>query len=300
MDKETSLAHNQESQLQNEIIRNPKYALAIFDFHGTVTDHQLRTIRSMHTAGHEALGIHLGKKFYQETLTRPSHSHSTKRGVTASEFIEQKFSDQPQELRKLFKKIYEETVDSTYIPIPGMRSVLRRLRASGIEVVFLTNGSNRESIQQVLCGWGLPDISDHLYSSHITGVKKPDVRSVTAITEDYEKQGRKFERDKILMIGDYIDDIRTAHNLGIDSVLITRGNGWQAMQVKDPKPTFIITDPSDIIKIMQGKIPSFTGDTYYAKPFLWRNENWGPKKHPSSVHTSFSLPEKNKLVTQTG
>jgi hypothetical protein len=49
-----------------------KYDLVIMDFHGTITDHQLRTIRAYHHGAHVGLGIHLPKDFYHAALTRPA------------------------------------------------------------------------------------------------------------------------------------------------------------------------------------------------------------------------------------
>lgn len=81
------------------------------------------------------------------------------------------------------------------------------------------------------------------------------------------------------MIGDYQDDTKTANNLGIDSILIIRGNGWERAVVREPKPTFFITDPLDILKIVDGKFRQNLkiGDVFDIPPLLWSREKWGPK-----------------------
>jgi len=276
MNKELLSQYNPEREKQMEKIENPRYRLLIFDFHGTVTDHQLRAIAALHKAGHKALGIHLPKQFYQEALTRPSHVAG--KGMTNAEFITQKFAGQySQDKIEEFLRVHKEQMDSVYKPIPGIKYVLRTLSDNDIKIAFLTNGSNREVVQQVLTQWGFPRIAENLYSSHITGVKKPDARAVTKILEDYRNNGEEFPKNQILMIGDYKDDIQTAHNLGIDSVLMTRGNGWKVMKVKEPRPTYIITDPFDIIRIVKGEVSEYREDLYNVVPLLWRRENWGRK-----------------------
>jgi FMN phosphatase YigB (HAD superfamily) len=276
MNKELLSQYNPERGTQMERIENPRYRLLIFDFHGTVTDHQLRAIAALHRAGHKAFGIHLPKPFYQEVLTRPSHVAG--KGMTNAEFINQKFVGQyPQDMVEEFLRVHKEQMDLVYKPIPGIKYVLRTLTDNDIKIAFLTNGSNREPIQQVLVRWGFPRMAENLYSSHITGVKKPDTRAVTKILEDCKDNGEEFHKNQILMIGDYKDDIKTAHNLGIDSVLVTRGNGWEVIKVREPRPTYIITDPFDIIRIVKGEVSPYEGDFYNIVPLLWRKENWGRK-----------------------
>lgn len=266
-------------KINPEVIGSPekkrlKYDLLILDFHGTMTDHQLRTIRSYHHAGHEALGTHLGKEFYQKALTRPSHNSSEP--VTNKEFIESEFSELFGDLRvKDFFERFNKYMNTTYIPIPGMPQVIKEITRKGINISILTNGSNREVIEQALQRWNLEELSKNLYNSHTTGVKKPNVRAVEHILEDYEKQGITISPKQALMVGDYIDDIRTAADFGIDSALIVKSNGTESFYLRPPKPTYIITDPRYLLRIVEGDFEQELGDTFTPKPTLWPRESWG-------------------------
>lgn len=258
---------------QEEVIKDPRYSVVIFDFHGTLTDHQLRSIKAIHDAGHKAFGIHLSKEFYQDSLTRPSHQSG--KGMTNKDFFEAKFANEDVEKVSTFLESYKASMDSLYIPIPGMKRVIKTILRSNVNVSILTNGSNRQAIQQELIKWGLPQLAENLYSSHITGVRKPDPYTIQHIFNDYEAAGKPIDKAQTLLIGDYVDDIQTAHNIGIDSLLIVRGNGWEEMKVKSPKPTYIVTHALDVLRVMEGNYPKFTGNTYAIKPLLWPAENWG-------------------------
>lgn len=271
-----------------------KYDLVIFDFHGTMTDHPLRLIRALHHAGHETFGIHLGREFYQEALHRPPHALKNEgrediKAQTTKEFIEDKLKDTStmnphgkdpklkasytEEEREEYFRRYRHYMESTFIPVPGIKNTVQELRADNIEVVVLTNGSKRELIQETLNDWGLSELADDLYSSHIMEdkAKKPDVRVVKRILDDFEaKHGFRPTNERVLMIGDYIDDIKTARNMGMDSVLMSRGMGGETIELRDPKPTFILTDPKDLLKIVKGEFEQEIGDNVTIPVVLWK------------------------------
>lgn len=254
--------------------RATQYSLVIFDFHGTLTDHQLRAVKACHDAGHEALGVHFEKDFYQRALTRPSAN--SKDAQTNKAFIRDELTEYGPRQFEAYWEAYKYQMDTAYIPIPGVKRVLQGLAKRGVDISVLTNGKNRKVIQDELVKWGFPDLAERLYSSHITGVKKPDSRAVEHILEDYASRGNQIPKDRILLIGDYTDDIHTAHNVGIDSVLMVRGNGWETMKIRQPQPNFVVSDPLDILRIVEGNVQKFEGEEYQIKPLLWKAEQWGP------------------------
>lgn len=257
------------------------YKLVILDFHGTMTDHQLRTIRAYHHAAHEAFGVHLGKVFYQDALTRPSHAsqHNGKKPETNEEFIRRQFQDAYGEDQiRTYLTQFRRYMETTYIPIPGIVKIVKTLMQEGIHVAVLTNGSQREVIQDNLERWGLPNLSEDLYSSHITGVRKPNKATIQRILDDYKQQGIHIQPHEVLAVGDYIDDIRTAHNIGVDSALMTRGNGWEHVRLREPKPTYVITTPFELVGIVHGEVPPETREEFELAPLLWKQDRWGPQK----------------------
>lgn len=265
-----------------------KYSLVIMDYHGTITDHQLRTIRSYHHAAHAGLGIHLGKEFYHAALTRPAKykvgAEKSRKdeekpiAQTNREFMEgQFFAEFGAEKTEVTIEEFGRQMRDAYIPIPGALKTMKQLRAEGIEFAILTNGDNRELIQERLTSWGLPDLAGNLYSHHLSGFKKPDVKAVEYILADYQTRGQTFDPSKILLVGDYIEDIQAAHNMGMDSVLVIRGPGWENVKIREPRPTYVVSEVSALASIIHGTYPPLSSDEVYVPPVFWKNENWDPR-----------------------
>ncbi len=272
---------------ETEIPQN-KYSLVIIDFHGTITDHQLRTIRAYHHSAHAALGVHLEKDFYHAALTRPAQhaagAEKSRRGDTAStaqtnrQFIQDQFGQSHG--NQAAQAMYDEfgrLMNEIYIPIPGALRTMRQLREEGVEFAILTNGDNREVIQRQLEKWRLPDLAANLYSHHLSGFKKPDVKAVNYILTDYERKGKTFTPEQILLVGDYVEDVQAAHNMGMDSVLVIRGPGWERVKIREPRPTYVVTEVSDLAPILHGTYPPLSGTEVYIPPVYWKNEDWDPK-----------------------
>ena len=261
-----------------------KYSNLILDFHGTVTDHQLRSIKSYHRAGHTAFGVHLGKTFYQEVLTRPSHSKNNGEGQKNKDFIRDRFQEQDSQSIEHFMRVFDKTMGDTFIPIPNVRATIRELLSLGVNVVLLTNGTKREAIRQTLRDWdkkgdfGIRPLAEKLYSSHLTGVRKPNEEAVNFIFRDMKSQGIDASPSNTLLVGDYRDDIQTGLNAGVDSVLFVRGNGQETFPLKDPRPTYVITQPSELIAIVKGERSPEGKEMITVEPVLWTGEGWY-KKH---------------------
>lgn len=265
----------------------PKYSLVIMDYHGTITDHQLRTVRSYHHSAHAGLGIHLPKEFYHAALTRPAQykagAEKSRKdegkpiAQTNREFIEDQFLEAygPEQTERMIDE-FGRQMRETYIPIPGVLRTMRQLRTEGIEFAILTNGDNRELIQERLTSWGLADLAENLYSHHLSGFKKPDVKAVQYILSDYEKRGQTFDPSQILLVGDYVEDIQAAHNIGMDSVLVLRGPGWENVKIRDPRPTYVVSEVSDLAPIIHGAYPPLSSNEIYVPPVFWKNEDWSP------------------------
>lgn len=80
------------------------------------------------------------------------------------------------------------------------------------------------------------------------------------------------------MVGDYKEDIDTCINSGIDSVLMVRGHGHVTLKIKEPRPKFIITDPRELIPIVEGKRDPELSKEFEFNPPLWSKEGWTGSK----------------------
>jgi hypothetical protein len=76
---------------------------------------------------------------------------------------------------------------------------------------------------------------------------KPDPEPFEKILAFYRKQGYRFEKSDILMIGDSPTDIEFANNCGIDSAFAV----WGYSNVSEllHQPTYVLRKPSELIEI---------------------------------------------------
>lgn len=281
-----------------------RYKLLIFDFHGTLTDHQMRMIRALHTPGHTVLNTHLPKEFYMEALSRPSTkngSNEKRRNENRKDFVQRWMSTshplfgdtylQSNEMIEKYNHEVDSEYDNIYVLIPGMKPLLRGLIDKGYNIALLTNGTNRPQILETLSAWGFPELGKRLYSSHVIPhhpnekkVVKPNPEAVHFIRGEYQREGLDIDPSEILMVGDYIDDMKTANNVGMDSALIVRTSGMDDFYVKDPKPTFVITKPYEIADIVSGRQDRVQQDVISVpSTIIWREK--GDRKGPSAKAT---------------
>lgn len=257
---------------------SPKYSFIIWDFHGTMTDNQLRTIRAYHTAAKKVLGVKFDKTFYQEVLTRPAHQQRDEKGLTHNEFIGQLFSsfqfcdfiDDEQ----AFLREFHAAMDKTYLAIPGVKKVINLLHDSGLKMAVCTNKPDKERIKTLLDQWGLVFLSDRIYNQQDSGVKKPHPEALLKIFRDMRQKGLSVAPETSLLIGDHTTDIYGAANIGMDSVLIAAGSPGISSKLKEPFPTFVIAEPKELLSIVAGKTPSEPREEITLAQTLWKNETW--------------------------
>lgn len=242
-----------------------RYDLVILDFHGTQTDHALRTIRAYHVAAKKTFGTRFSKGFYQELLTRPLEVNG---GVTHKTYIGDLLSGVSPYSRERFYKSFRQSMNNTFIPVPGMRETCRRLKRDGVALAVLTNGKNKADIAASLERWGLNFLVPHLYSPHETGAKKPDPEAIRYVMRQWE--GVVSERT--LVVGDYRGDIESARAVGADSALIMRVYSQEQIPVVEPRPTYIITDPRELLAVVDGRRDPETRTEVSVRPLLWHHE----------------------------
>lgn len=281
-----TLARYVEGPTMTEALGSSKYNLIILDFHGTVTDHQLRTINAYHTAAHASLGLHLPTEFYHRALTRPTQNLNSSRtnahaGTSNKEFIDQEFGHNGPDATRHFYSVFDRQMKNVFIPIPGALKAIRQLIEAGVDIAMLTNGDNRALIQQVLRSWNFNDLADNLFSHHVSGYKKPDPRAVDFVLDDYREKGKLFDTNKVLIVGDRMEDVSVAHDRGMDSVVVMRGPGWEIVPIREPRPTYVTTEIASLIQITAGSYPPLDADKVYVPPVFWRNKDWNPRNEHS-------------------
>ena len=116
---------------------------------------------------------------------------------------------------------YATKRDETLRPFPGAIDTLRRLKAAGVRMGLLTNGSS-ESQRGKIDKHGLAEFFDHIQIEGEFGIGKPDKR---AFRNALDVLGAA--PNEAWMIGDnLITDIRGTQQIGIHAVWVdSQGNG---------------------------------------------------------------------------
>lgn len=258
---------------------NSKYNFIIWDFHGTMTDHQLRMIRSYHSAGQRAFGHGFDQVFFQQALTRPAHQTHDNNGLSHNEFILETFGKvKPESEVEKFIELFHQEMGKTYIAIPGIIPAVKQLKDGGIEMAVSTNKSDKTTIRGILNKWNLGFLADRVYNQQDSGFKKPHPEAFLKIFRDMELKGLKVSPESSLLIGDYITDIHGAAGVGMDSVLIASGSPGISFKLKRPYPTFVISEPKELLAIVSGETKSELIREVTIGQTLWKNETWSTYK----------------------
>ena len=126
--------------------------------------------------------------------------------------------------------------------VKGARELLDYLKGLGCRLHICSNGFHEIQYRK-LRACGLYDYFDSVILSEDAGANKP---SKKFFDYAFEKSGAKVETT--LMIGDnYIADIEGAMDAGMDTILYNR---WDASFVPPRKPTYIVNELKEIIKVL--------------------------------------------------
>ena len=172
-----------------------KYNFIIWDFHGTMTDHQLRMIRSYNRAGKVVFGHGFDQTFFQQALTRPAHQTHDGNGLSHNDFILEYFGQfshfqLPSDVDR-FIQIFHQEMERTYIAIPGIIPTVKQLHSTGIEMAVSTNKSDKSTIRKILNQWNLTFLADRVYNQQDSGVRKPHPEALLKIFRDMEQKRLK-------------------------------------------------------------------------------------------------------------
>lgn len=256
-----------------------KYNFIIWDFHGTMTDHQLRMIRSYTRAGKDAFGHGFNQDFFQQALTRPAHQTHDNNGLSHNDFIRESFGQsKTSESVDRFIQVFHREMEQTYIAIPGIIQTVKKLHSDGIEMAVSTNKSDKSTIKRILEKWNLTFLADRVYNQQDTGVRKPHPEAFLKIFRDMELQEIYALPETSLLIGDYITDIHGAAGVGMDSVLIAAGSPGISFKLKKPFPTFVIAEPKELLGIINGETKPELKREVTIGQTLWKNEVWSAYK----------------------
>ena len=125
---------------------------------------------------------------------------------------------------------------------PDLVQVLTDLKSKGIKLAVVTT-DNMQITRKCLEKLGILDLFDRIYTDDGEVPTKPDPFCVYHFCEF-----TKVEKDRVVMVGDTMTDMRFAKNAGISAIGIAKNDGNK--QVLAPHADAVIPDPSHIFDLL--------------------------------------------------
>ena len=143
----------------------------------------------------------------------------------------------------------EKIADGGYLvarkTVDNARKVLQKLKTT-YKMVLVSNFYG--NIHTILEDFGLLCYFEQVVESSVVGIRKPDPTIFTLGVEVLNLQP-----EQVVVVGDsYGKDILPANSIGCHTVWL-RGIGWADEQVDETLPTAIISDLSQVVKILHAE-----------------------------------------------
>ncbi|WP_334176359.1 phosphoglycolate phosphatase [Pseudoxanthobacter sp.] len=126
----------------------------------------------------------------------------------------------PERLEQLFRRFlafYEEGIDRTSYPYPGVEEALDRFAAAGWTLAVCTNKPEKLSVL-LLERLGLADRFGAIVGQETFGVSKPDPQHIVRTVE-----AAGGDPGQAVMVGDSINDVAAARAAGIPVIVVSFG-----------------------------------------------------------------------------
>ena len=217
-----------------------KYENILFDLDGTITDsaggivngviYGIKKVNEIHNLNIEIPSKYILRKFIGPPLDISFIKYCREDENLASEFIKY-YREDYNENDGLFNcKLYE-----------GIFDLIKNLHDKKFNL-YVATAKPKESAVRIIEYFNLNIFFKEIYAPMI-GEKAKNKTDV--LIEALSKE--KFDKSKTIMIGDRIDDIDGAKNVGIDSIAVRYGFGEDK---EFEKATFIADDTKSVFNIL--------------------------------------------------
>ncbi len=204
--------------------------VVIFDFDGTIAD----TLDSIIKLFNEIASD------YDLPVIKDSDREKI-RSLSARELISE-YHITPWKLLQLTKNILpklKKNIKDISI-FEGMTKVFKDLEKRDVKIGIVTSNS-KENVELFLTNKNISQV-DFIHSEkNLFGKGKVLSHLI---------QQQKFNKERVIYVGDEVRDIEAARNAGISIIAVTWGFNSEK-RLAQSKPDYLITDPKQIIKIIK-------------------------------------------------
>lgn len=216
-----------------------KYKCAIFDLDGTLID-SLQGILDAVNMSFKELGFNIERKYDEAKYFI---------GAGAIEFAKRAMKGQgipiekEKEIMETFLKNYAKTQSIVTKPFKGIPEMIKTLQHNGYLVCIVSN--KPQMLLEPVVAQLFSDIKfDIAIGQRIGKPEKPDPFSIYEIFKELN-----VEPNDCVYIGDSEYDYLTAHNAGIDSIIVTYGFGFYD-QPWFKKPTYTVNSVKELEEML--------------------------------------------------
>ncbi|NLJ58735.1 MAG: HAD-IA family hydrolase [Tissierellia bacterium] len=209
-----------------------KYKYVIFDFDGTLADTEEANF---------VIYQKLAEKYKLRNITMDELGHLKKMSAKdVMAYVEVKKRYLPFLLKK-GKNLLTQDIKNISLCKPDIFSTIKTLRKMGIKTAIIT--TNSKTNVKLFLEANQAEIFDYITSAGMFG-KESKMKKII--------RKEKVKPEETLYVGDEIRDINAARGAGIDIASV--GWGYNTVDsLKKHKPDYLIFEPSELIKICQGK-----------------------------------------------
>ena len=217
-----------------------KYENILFDLDGTITDSALGIINGV------IYGIKKVNEIYNSNIEIPSKDILRKFIGPPLDISFMKYCRKDENLAIEFIKYYREDYNENdglfnCKLYDGIFDLIKNLHDKKFNL-FVATAKSKESAVRIIEYFKLNIFFKEIYAPIIGGKAK---NKTDVLMEALSKE--KFDKSKTIMIGDRIDDIDGAKNVGIDSIAVRYGFG----EVKEfENATYIVDDAKGVFNIL--------------------------------------------------
>lgn len=211
------------------------YSLVVFDWDGTVMD-------STHS-----IVVAIQQTCRDLEITVPTDQQASwVIGLSLTEALRKAIPDLGDHNIDHFIERYRYhyfTRDTDLRLFAGMRELLERLKAAGIQLAVAT-GKSRRGLDRGIENHQLAPLFDMTRTAEETA-SKPDPQMLHEIMQELN-----VEPQHVVMVGDTTHDIDMAHNAGVDSFAVTYG-AHSRHDLMVAKPTKVAENVSELARLLE-------------------------------------------------
>lgn len=231
--------------------KNRRYDVVVHDFHGLWTHHPHRAIRAFSRAWSRVVsGDRLGKELLLSVLDRPQSQTLRQRVVEIAQM-----QGHTELVGTWLGMALSEEYETTYIPNWGVRRLVRELDQLEVQQLLLTNG-DLARVRPIVESWGLAKYLVGMYGKENTPqtpFDRPKPRLDLQML--LRHAGISADPSRVVVVGDYWDDLLTARNNQMDSAILVVGS--EQMYPIDlveigVRPDYLLLDPLELLSVVAG------------------------------------------------